>query len=115
MNSSQIKYARERIDQIARQKSQAIREKYAAAQLTTYQKLELLREGRFIVTVPEPDKHINSFFDHVQFEGEIKRNREAEQAEQEELRRIVVRIKDELILGDNEEAMRLLKEFEANG
>lgn len=120
MNQTQIKYARERAAVIRKRREEALREKHTVTPklLTDDEKLKALKTGAFTIT-PLKDRQTgnfrNSWINYVNFTGEVKGGLDlkAFNAEFEKLDAAYRKLIDELVLGDNEQALALLRAFEA--
>ena len=114
MNATQLKYARERARDIFGVKMAELARKYTAKPLTTEEAIEALLAGKFKIV--EPEKHYsNQWYNRVSFDASPKVDAKAYQEEKDNLQEQYRSLMDELILGDNEEALKLLKAFETNG
>jgi hypothetical protein len=116
MNQSQMKYARQRAEEIKTKKLQDISTKYTtpAVTLTTEQRIKALKAGEYTID----NKQINSgyyWYNAIKFNGDTPRTIDTEKAAKEhaKVKETFTKLMDELILGDNEEALRLLVAFEA--
>lgn len=116
MNQSQLKYARERAEKIYSAKRTAIVEKHTteAVEFTTEQKIKAIKDGAYTVDKSQMRDGWR-WADCIRFKGE--RNRFIDngkvQAETKTLDSTYRKLMDELILGDNEKALELLRAFEA--
>lgn len=114
MNATQLKYAKERAQQLYNTKSRQINEKYTVTPLTTEEALAALEAGEF--TLKEPSGYYkNSWYNYVSFNKAPTPDKKAQDKEQNELKEQYTRLLDELVLGDNQQALELLKAFESNG
>lgn len=119
MNQTQIKYARERANAIYTRKQNDLRKLYTteAKLLSTDEKLKALKAGAFTI-VPQKDRNDSGFrrsWDNfVLFTDEIKGglNTDAFEKAKAKLDADFTRINDELVLGDNEQALKLLEAFD---
>jgi hypothetical protein len=114
VNQSQIKYARERAGTLRNGREKTLREKHTtpSVSLSCEEKLKALKDGRFkVVKVASNDW----WHKGVNFTDEVKGglNQKAFDKDLAELNASYTKLIDELVLGDNEEALRLLKAFEA--
>lgn len=116
MNQQQIKYARQRIEQLYAEKRKEIQLKTRtdAVILTAAQKCEALRNGEFIVDKSALTANCYSWQYAIRFPAE-----QPAQIDHEEFKRLSAKLDalytktmDELMLGDNEEAAKLIKAFE---
>lgn len=110
MNATQMKYAKERANEIYRNRQRAIEDKYRAKQLTTEQYLDALEAGRFKIDRTKANDRWN-WTTAVIF-IDVEPDKGARQKEIDELAEVYRNLIDELVLGDNEEALKLLKNFE---
>lgn len=115
MNQTQLKYARERANKIFKEKEVALTNKYTtpAKTLTTDQKLEALKAGDFKIVKSTKGSYNRMWWNDVDF-GETFAVIDVEKRDPElaELRKKFEALTDELVLGDNETALQLLKDFE---
>lgn len=117
MNQSQLKYARERVTAIKNDKLNKIRTKHtvAAKTLDTEGKLKALQSGAFTVETNSL-KSNNSYYwyNYVKFNDEIYSsfNQKEYDKERSEVEAKYTKLMDELVLGSNEEALKLIQEFE---
>lgn len=115
MNSQQLKYARARADAILSKRTKAIREKWAAKEkrLTPAEKLAALKAGEF--TIKKHASGIDRYWeDYVVFTKEIETDAAGMNAELATLNVEFTKLMDELMLGDQEVALKALKAFEQN-
>lgn len=110
MNNTQLKYARERANQIYTEKLSKIRK--APKGFTLQEKIKALRKGEF--TVDQELAGYHRLENAIIFTKEPKADVEKVKREVEELDNQYNTILDELILGDNEQALLLLRAFEAS-
>jgi len=116
MNQAQLKYARERAEKLFRDRLLSLKVKHTvvAVALSTNEKYEALKTGAFTI-----DKAANrsgwNWADAVKFKGESAGyiNTDKLDADVAKLTSTYRNLTDELILGDNEKALELLKAFEA--
>jgi hypothetical protein len=116
MNATQLKYARQRAEAIRNARLADLRKKHTtdSISLTLEQRLDALRSGAFTVN---PSKvRYDHWYNAVEFMGERDHafNQEAFDAEKVELEEAYRKLEDELVLGDNDTALALLKEFEGS-
>lgn len=116
MNQAQLKYARARAERILRERKDAIQAKHTtpAIRLSTSDKLDALKAGAF--KIDKKAENLRFGWDRgVTFTGErdSKINQPAIDRETSELTEAYRKLEDELVLGDNERALALLKAFEA--
>lgn len=124
MNASQIKYAKNRAEAILSIKMRDIQDKFHAKTvlLSNEQKVQALRDGKFTILEEAPLKYSASggyayrseknWYNMVQFTDETSFDSEGLQTAQKELKEKFTKLMDELMLGDNEEALKLLADFE---
>lgn len=112
MTQAQVKYARQRAEAIYAAKRQAIEQAYTteAVNLTTEEKIAAIKTDRIEVASSGSYWAYN-----IKFLDETPRVVHMEQAKPEltKLKQDFDKLMDELVLGDNEEALALLKQFEA--
>ena len=115
MNASKMKFAKERLNKIFREKSQAMATQFKAREvtLTPKQKLEALKGGDVVFRKASDMGSGYYISDFLSFSAEagnetIKVEKEKALAE---LTAEYDRVLDELMLGDEEEALELLKAF----
>jgi uncharacterized protein YaaR (DUF327 family) len=117
MNNEQMKYIKQRASEIKSQKLNEIKEKFTdkGVSLTLEQKLQALKDGKFTVTPTDNIKYGMSWYNFVSFNGEKsgKIDTEGLNKAKAEINQKFTKLMDELMLGDSEEALRLLKAFEA--
>lgn len=111
MNQTQLKYARVRAEAILYAKEKAITLKHTtdAKTLTNEQKIDALFAGTFKL-----NSSTGPWNTRIDF-GETFKTVDTEKCnlELKIIREKFTRIMDELVLGDNNEALLMLKEFEA--
>jgi hypothetical protein len=113
VNSTEKKYALERVDAIKRQRLATLQKTHPATRLSCEEKIHRLRSGNFAVDSTEK-KH-RWWYEWIVFAGDEKGSYAdayfpLAEAVEEEARKV----KDLIMLGDGSEALRLLSEF-ANG
>lgn len=119
MNQQQIKYLKERIEDIYIGKCSDITEKYSVKE-TSLQKKDKLAQIRNGKAKLRSDNEIGSYicFDSFIYEGEEKLKAAAQKAKEKvnsevaKLEDVKTRLIDELMLGDAEEAVAKLAKFE---
>lgn len=116
MNKQEKQYATGRIDSIAAEKCHAIKEKYTTdgVSLTGVQRLSAFGAGKY--KIRSDVREINTYTDLckvVEFtdESEDKMDSSRIEAEQAKVRVEATRIKDQLMLGDANEALKLIEKF----
>lgn len=113
MNATQLKYARERANKIYKSKADEIDKEYQVKPLTVEESLEALQKGEF--TIVEPVRYSRgSWASWVSFNASPVPNEEERRTRKETLQTSFTKLMDELVLGDNEKALELLKAFENN-
>lgn len=111
MNQSQLKYARNRAEELLKAKESAITKKYTteAISLSNDEKIEAILTGSF-----EVNKGDGWWYNRINFsETPRKIDTDKRNLEVNKLRAHFTKIMDELVLGDNIEALKMLQEFEA--
>lgn len=109
MNQSQLKYARERAERIKRDRQTAIRAKFAPVELPEKDRIAAIKRGDF--TVKKSISRLNYVSDILTINGETTRDQKSQDAALLKLDSDYAKLMDELILGDNEKALELLKAF----
>lgn len=116
MNQTQLKYARNRAEDIFITKRKEIEKRNTtdAVNLTDAEKLQAIRDGEFKVDSSYKKGHYLSWHNGIIFTQEKRkiRNQEKINKETEILEQKYRNLTDELVLGDNEAALELLKAFE---
>lgn len=123
MNHTQKKYAMERVDGIASAKIEAIEEAMPTTphKILTYRKAEkLIKEGK-VKMIASPSKEIHcyrNFVDTFDFSKHHDYNRrtpnydpKAFKKKADVVRKERTRIKDKIMLGDAEEALKMIEAF----
>jgi len=117
MNQQQLKYAKQRVDDLYSAKKTALRNKFTipGVCLTEDEKLEALRKGEYEVTPAIQGYGDRSWHYRIHFPQERPTvvDKVAVDAAEKELKATYRKLMDELMLGDNEQALQLIKEFEA--
>ena len=123
MDREQLKYARQRANEIYSTKLNSLNEQFYSPgkTLTSQEKLEALKAGKFTVSdIPVTQRRRDYYGDpswtnYVVFTDETEATTDAEglKKAQTDLRTKFNKMMDELMLGDNDEALKLLREFEA--
>lgn len=110
MNATQVRYARERAASIKRELEHKLSaERFPQARLTDKQKIAALKAGEFTV---DKSKNGRPWASQIVFDGEPQGlSDEAYNASLKKVRDAYTRVIDELVLGDNEAALALLKVF----
>lgn len=111
MNQAQVKYARNRIDEISSQKLKEVQEKYSykGVSLSFEEKIEEIKAGRFTKGKYEDLSYI--VFD-AQKDLDKDRREAAKSIETEAIKKFKTQLLDGLMLGDSEEALKAIKDFE---
>lgn len=115
MNQVQLKYARERAHDIYQRRCAVIRTKYTEPEvvLTPTQKVKAPKDGKFKIkdTVSTYSHYLE---DYVILEGakSLTRDEVKIKAETAVLDKEYRKVTDELVLGDQEEALKLIKAFD---
>jgi hypothetical protein len=114
MNSQQLKYARTRAEAILSKRTKAIREKWKAKEkrFTEAEKLAALKAGDF--TIRKTTGHRHYLEDYVVFTKEVAVDTAGMDADLAALNAEFTKLMDELMLGDQEVALKALKAFEQN-
>jgi hypothetical protein len=114
MNQTQVKYARARAEALFKTRTAAIKAKHTtpAVKLTQAEKFDALRAGQFTIA-PENSRY--GWSDCVVFTAARDEtvDQDAIDREQAALAAAYRTLEDELVLGDNEQALALLRAFEA--
>jgi len=124
MNQTQVKYARQRAQEIYNTKKTGIEKEYnrQPKQMTVLEKVTALREGRFEIIEPiampyDPYVYRPSGVDMYIRYTDVKDQPKPDLKEMNDrlfkLKTAYLSLTDELMLGDNQEALKLLKAFEA--
>lgn len=118
MNQQQTKYAREKLNIVYNQKQREINDKYNPKYLNTTEMLEALKAGEFTFKDKlKEDRWGGSGYvrDFVQFDAELIAEEQRIKRDEllKELSETKSRMMDELILGDVQEALSILRSFEA--
>lgn len=112
MNASQMKYVKERARKIYNDKVNQIKEKFNLKEMPLNEKLNALREGNFKV-LKQPDGNQYGLLAYIAFTDDKYKNNKAErEKDMAKLEKDYSILMDELILGDNEKALELLRNFE---
>lgn len=109
-------YARHRVHQIANAKVAALRVKYQkpGKQLTGEQRIDLIRSGK-VKLFPDARWHgydnVTALFDFAKYEFDESFDPKFEKEAAVVMQR-AGDIEDEIMLGDNEEALQMIREFQ---
>ena len=110
MNATQMKYAKERAKDLYNARRIEIDNRYRPEALGLDACLEAIKSGDF--TLKEPEGYgKQTWYNWVSFNRAPTPDKKAQAKEQEDLKAGYVRLIDELVLGDNEKALQLLKAF----
>lgn len=116
MNQVQVKYARTRAEEIKRDKLLKLQQEHTveAVTLTTEQKIEALKKGE--VTFITPINQYATWYNCIKFNAESRGYVDTVKINEGKIKINVAftKLMDELVLGDNEEALKLLAAFEAS-
>lgn len=115
MNPQQMKYARERINQIYNEKVSKTNGAYQQRRLSPLEALEALKNGRYkIRDTYDTRQFAPSIRDFITFndEEETENNNTLLTQKLSELKKAKSTVLDELMLGDSERAIEALKKFE---
>lgn len=115
MNQQQLKYAKERAHRIYTQKQQELTAKFStpAIKLSREERIKALKDGKFKVLENGSAQYYLT--DYISFDEERIRKFDGD-GFTKALAPVTAaydKLLDELILGDNEEALKLLRAFEA--
>lgn len=112
MNSQQLKYARARAEAILSKKTEAICERWKAKEkrLTETEKLAALKAGEFSIRKTPGRRHYLE--DYVVFTKEVAVDTAGMDVDLAALNAEFTKLMDELMLGDQEVALKALKAFE---
>lgn len=117
MNQAQLKYARERASTIYKKRVSDLRTAHTveAKTLTNDEKLKALKAGRFSVPRKASSTHLSWWHNDITFTDEVKGglNSDTFDPAKAKIDTAYEKLIDELVLGDNEQALALLKAFEA--
>lgn len=110
MNQTQTKYLRERAQVIYARRKKVVRDKFAVKPLTVAQKIAAIKADQFEVKPNQDGKYGLDY--SLTFPAEAQDNAALRDSALATIDREFTALLDELILGDNEEALRLLKAFD---
>jgi len=117
MNNAQVKYARERATSIYKNREASLKEKFTtpAVEYTNEEKLELIRKGLFVTKeeVAGYGMYLSSFIVFPE-ERSATLDNEGFKAAQKQLKAEYDVVMDEILLGDEQEALQLLRAFTAH-
>jgi hypothetical protein len=113
VNGTQLKYARERATAIYSKRRTAVNDKYKITPMTCGERLQALENGRFSINNRgRDDQNSHYWYQYVVFSDMSQQDTVRLDKELEELRLGYQNLLDQLILGDADEALELLKAFE---
>ena len=116
MTQTQVKYARQRAEAIYQDKVKALEAKYTTkgVSLTSKERLNALVDGDFEVKEPADYQSAHQWYHQVVFTAEKPGvfDRDSYNKDVADLKVKLTKLTDELVLGDNQEALKLLKAFE---
>lgn len=116
MNQTQLKYARDRASKILARRKETLEASFTvpAVTLSCVEKLEALKAGKFKVDMKGAESGTQWRYNYVTFTGSKpkKYDKAGHEAALAVLQKDYEKLIDELILGDNEAALALLKAFE---
>jgi len=117
MTQAQVKYARQRAEQVYADKKSTLRQEFQdkGVMLNIEDRLRAIVDGEFTVTETQEHEGAHSWYYHIKFNAERNPvfDNDGYTAAEKELRTLFIKLTDELMLGDNQEALKLIKEFEA--
>ena len=111
MNQAQVKYARTRIDDIAAKKRLEIQDKFTVQKpiMSFEDKIEAIKAGQFAKGKYDGLDYI--VFDALKDEGKERRELDKKK-ELDAVGAFKTKLLDELMLGDSEEALKAIQDFE---
>lgn len=116
MNNEQLKYARVRAKDAYDYKLNILKREFTTQQirLTPEQRIKALKDGNFTIK-KQPSGNAYYLADVIDFPGEVNAvfDTVGYEAKAEVVRKAYNALTDELVLGDNEQALQLLRQFEA--
>jgi hypothetical protein len=118
MNNEQMKYTKQRAQDIKSQKLQALTAKYTtkAVTFTFDEKLQAIKDGKYTtIEGYKGEKYGANWSHYIVFTDEKPAVTDTEglNKAKAEINEKFIKLMDELMLGDSEEAINLLKAFEA--
>jgi hypothetical protein len=111
MNQSKIKYLKQRVDETYNDKRATINLEYKKVAMSADEKLEALKEGRFTFKDSTASKYGHYIEDFVVFEEAPEPDTAERDAKLAELLKKKTELLDEIVLGDEENALQLLRGF----
>lgn len=117
MNQTQIKYARERAAAIHKRRSADLQAEHTIAPvtMTVDEKLKAIKSGAFSIVPPKDRQsgYNSGWSTHVIFRDEVKGGLSPSFGKAKaKLDAAFTKLNDELVLGDNEMALKLLEAFD---
>lgn len=112
MNQSKIKYLRGRVEEIYKERANSVTAEYRKKALTNDEKFELLKAGKFSIRSQPVNPYDRSLETFIEFEGIEEPNLEERDTRLKELSATKTKLLDEIIMGDETEALALLRGFE---
>lgn len=116
MSQTQVKYARQRAEGIYAEKRKALETEFKkdGVVLDINQKLDAIRKGEITIKKPAAYQGGHQWSYQITFDAEkpAEFDNDGYTAAETELRKVFTALLDELILGDNEIALAMLKAFE---
>lgn len=116
MNQTQLKYARDRAAKILARRKETLEASFTvpAVELSCAERLEALKAGKFKVDAKQLNNARHWWHQAVTFTAERpkKYDKKGHEAALAVLQKSYEKLIDELVLGDNEQALALLKAFE---
>ena len=111
MNQSKIKYLKSRVDDVYSQKYNKISKQYIKKPLSVKEKAEALKAGEF--SIKEEINTRNGYYidDFIIFHNAVEPDFNERDAKLAELLRKKTELLDEIVLGDEENALQLLRGF----
>lgn len=116
MNQMQIRYTQKRAQEILNRKLTALKEKFTTQEvsMTSTEKLKALESGDFTTDFSKSKRMYQPWHYCIKFNKEIPSvfDSQAYDKEAKRVQRKYDELNDELVLGDNQEALKLLAKFE---
>ena len=117
MNQTQVKYARQRAQEIYSDKRKDLEDRHRTngVQLDIKQRLKAVADGEITIAEPSASQGPHQWSYQISFNAEKQPSfdKDTYEAEAKKLKTSFNALLDELLLGDNQEALKLLKAFEA--
>lgn len=115
MNQQQRKYLLNRIEELTKEKINNERKKYTkeGVRLDSKGIVEALKAGRFEV-YDSPPAYSTGIRSYIRFTEEVEQefDQEGFKVAEESIKAKSLNLKDEIMIGDSEKALQLLREFE---